>query len=77
MHGVDEGRYRYRVLFEDGSHEEDVAEGRVRLRFAAGALVDADRGETGTFCAATVEAARDDDDGYDERSTTAGATTRG
>ena len=65
VHGVDEGRYRYRVLFEDGSHEEDVAEGRVRLRFAAGALVDADRGETGTFCAATVEAARDDGYGYD------------
>ena len=65
VHGVDEGRYRYRVLFEDGSHEEDVAEGLVRLRFAAGALVDADRGETGTFCAATVEAARDDGYGYD------------
>ena len=65
VHGVDEGRYRYRVLFEDGSHEEDVAEGRVRLRFAVGALVDADRGETGTFCAATVEAARDDGYGYD------------
>ena len=65
VHGVDEGRYRYRVLFEDGSHEEDVAEGRVRLRFDAGALVDADRGETGTFCAATVEAARDDGYGYD------------
>ena len=65
VHGVDEGRYRYSVLFEDGSHEEDVAEGRVRLRFAAGALVDADRGETGTFCAATVEAARDDGYGYD------------
>ena len=65
VHGVDEGRYRYRVLFEDGSHEEDVAESRVRLRFAAGALVDADRGETGTFCAATVEAARDDGYGYD------------
>ena len=64
VHGVDEGRYRYSVLFEDGSHE-DVAEGRVRLRFAAGALVDADRGETGTFCAATVEAARDDGYGYD------------
>ena len=29
VHGVDEGRYRYRVLFEDGSHE-DVAEGLVR-----------------------------------------------
>ena len=43
VHGVDEGRYRYRVLFEDGGHE-DVAEGLVRL--AAGALVDADRGET-------------------------------